>query len=93
MTKKTLFICIATLIFIFIISSIIFYILQKNDYSNNMIIKTEQSYYRVNKYGNSKEISNNEFIETNNKIYSITNCFESYIDHNKHYLLQLPLLY
>ena len=87
MNKKRLFICITTLVSIFIICSIIFYILQKNDFSNYILIKAEKSCYKVNKYGNSKKIDNNEFVETNNKIYSITNCFESYIDHEKNEVL------
>ena len=87
MNKKLLFIGIIIIISIFIINIIIFHILQKNDYSNNMIIKTEKSCYKINKYGNSKMIDNNEFVETNNKIYSITNCFESYIDHDKNEVL------
>ena len=87
MNKKQLFICIATILSILIIGSIIFYILQKNDYSNNIIVKTEKSCYKVNKYGNSKKIDYTEFVETNNRIYSITNCFESYIDRDRNEVL------
>lgn len=87
MNKKILFICIITLVSIFIICSIIFYILQKNDYSNYMIIKTEEFCYKVNTYGKSKKIDNNEFIEANNKVYSIANCFESYIDCDRNEVL------
>lgn len=87
MNKKQLFICIATIVSILIIGSIIFYILQKNDFSNYILIKTEDSCYKVNKYGKSKKIDNNEFVEVNNKIYSITNCFESYIDRDKNKVL------
>lgn len=85
MNKKFLFIFI--IIIIFIIGTITFIFLQKNDYSNCMLIKAEKTYYKVNKYGNSKKIENDEFVETNNKIYSITNCFESYIDRNKNEVL------
>lgn len=85
MNKKLLFIFI--IIIIFIIGTITFIFLQKNDYSNCMLIKAEKTYYKVNKYGNSKKIENDEFVETNNKIYSITNCFESYIDRNKNEVL------
>ena len=87
MNKKRLLICITSIVSIFIIGSIILYIIQKNDYSNYMLIKTEESYYKVNKYLKSKKIDNNEFIEANNKIYSITDCFESYIDHDKNEVL------
>ena len=87
MNKKILFICIITLVSIFIICSIIFYILQKNDYSNYMIIKTEEFCYKVNTYGKSKKIDNNEFAQVNNKVYSITNCFESYINRDKNEVL------
>ena len=87
MSKKMLFICITTLVSIFVIGSVILFILQKNDYSNYMIIKTEESCYKVNKYGNSKKINSNEFFETNNKVYSIANCFESYIDRDKNVVL------
>ena len=45
-----------------IIGGIIFYILQKSDYSNYMLIKTEESCYKVNKYGKSKKIDSNEFV-------------------------------
>lgn len=87
MNKKLLFICKILLVSIVIIGGIIFYILQKNNYSNYMLIKVEKSCYKVNKYGKSKRIDNNEFVETNNKIYSITNCFESYIDRDKNEVL------
>ncbi|MBQ9659135.1 MAG: hypothetical protein IJV31_10310 [Clostridia bacterium] len=60
MNTKQLFICITTLVSIFIIGSIIFYILPKNDFSNYILIKAEKSCYKVNKYGNSKKIDNNE---------------------------------
>ena len=89
MNKKLLFICTIILISICIIGGIIFYILQKNDYSNYMLIKTEESCYKVNKYGKSKKIDSNEFVEANNKIYSITNCFESYIDRDKNEVLNI----
>ena len=79
MNKKQLFICITILVSIFAIGSIILYILQKNDFSKYMIIKTQESCYKVNAYGKSKKIDNNEFAQVNNKVYSITNCFESYI--------------
>lgn len=85
MNKKLLFIFIISIIFI--IGTITFIFLQKNDYSNCMFIKAEKTCYKVNKYGNSKKIENDEFVETNNKIYSITNCFESYIDRNKNEVL------
>lgn len=85
MDKKLLFIFIISIIFI--IWTITFIFLQKNDYSNCMLIKAEKTCYKVNKYGNSKKIENDEFVETNNKIYSITNCFESYIDRNKNEVL------
>ena len=87
MNKKLLFICIIILISICIIGGIIFYILQKNDYSNYMLIKAEESCYKANKYGKSKKIDNNEFFEANNKIYSITNCFESYIARDRNEVL------
>lgn len=87
MNKKRLLICITLIVSIFIIGSIILYILQKNDYSNYMLIKTEESYYKVNKYLKSKGIDKNEFIDANNKIYSITDCFESYIDRDKNEVL------
>lgn len=87
MNKKQLFICIIILVSIFVIGSIIFYILQKNDFSNYMIIKTQESCYKVNAYGKAKKIDSNEFAEANNKIYSITNCFESYIDRDKNEVL------
>ncbi|MBR3003001.1 MAG: hypothetical protein IKF38_05550 [Clostridia bacterium] len=89
MNKKLLFICTIILISICIIGGIIFYILQKNDYSNYMLIKTEESCYKVNKYGKSKKIDSNEFAQVNNKIYSITNCFESYIDRDKNEVLNI----
>lgn len=89
MNKKLLFICTIILISICIIGGIIFYNLQKNDYSNYMLIKTEESCYKVNKYGKSKKIDSNEFVEANNKIYSITNCFESYIDRDKNEVLNI----
>ncbi len=85
MDKKLLFIFIISIIFI--IGTITFIFLQENDYSNSMFIKAEKTCYKVNKYGNSKKIENDEFVETNNKIYSITNCFESYIDRNKNEVL------
>lgn len=53
MNKKFLFIFI--IIIIFIIGTITFIFLQKNDYSNCMLIKAEKTYYKVNKYGNSKK--------------------------------------
>ena len=87
MNKKRLLICITAIVSIFIIGSIIVYILQKNDYSNYILIKTDESYYKINKYLKSKKIDNNEFIEANNKIYSITDCFESYIDRDKNEVL------
>ena len=87
MNKKQLFICITTIVSIFIIGSIIFYSFQKNEYNNYMLIKTEESCYKVNKYRKSKKIDNNEFAQANNKIYSITNCFESYIDRDKNEVL------
>ncbi len=87
MNKKRLLICITAIVSIFIIGSIILYILQKNDYSNYMFIKTEESYYKVNKFGKSKKIDSNKFAEANNKIYSITNCFESYIDRDRNEVL------
>ena len=87
MNKKLLYICIIILASIIIIGGVIFYILQKNDYSNYMLIKTEKSYYKVNKYLKSRKIDNNGFIEANNKIYSITDCFESYIDRDKNEVL------
>ncbi len=87
MNKKQLFICITILVSIFAIGSIILYILQKNDFSNYMIIKTQESCYKVNTYGKSKKIDNNEFAQVNNKVYSITNCFESYINHDKNEVL------
>ena len=87
MNKKQLFVCIITLVFIFVIGSIIFYILQKNDYSNYMLIKAEESCYKVNKFGKSKKIDSNEFAKVNNKVYSITNCFESYINRDKNEVL------
>ena len=87
MNKKQLFICIATIVSILIIGSIIFYILQKNDFSNYILIKTEDSCYKVNKYGKLKKIDNNEFAQVNNKVYSITNFFESYIDRDKNEVL------
>ena len=55
MNKKQLFICIATIVSILIIGSIIVYILQKNDFSNYILIKTEDSCYKVSKYGKSKK--------------------------------------
>ena len=85
MDKKLLFIFIISIIFI--IGTITFIFLQENDYSNSMFIKAEKTCYKVNKYGNSKKIENDEFVETNNRIYSITNCFESYIDRNKNEVL------
>ena len=87
MNKKQLFICIATIVSILIIGSIIVYILQKNDFSNYILIKTEDSCYKVSKYGKSKKIDNNEFVEANNKVYSIANCFESYIDCDRNEVL------
>ena len=87
MNKKQLFICITILESIFAIGSIILYILQKNDFSNYMIIKTHESCYKVNAYGKSKKIDNNEFAQVNNKVYSITNCFESYINRDKNEVL------
>lgn len=87
MNKKPLFICIITLVSIFFIGSIIFYILPKNDFSNYMLIKAQESCYKVNTYGKSKKIDNNEFIEVNNKVYSIANCFESYIDRDRNEVL------
>ena len=56
MNKKQLFICITILVSIFAIGSIILYILQKNDFSNYMIIKTQESCYKVNTYVKSKKI-------------------------------------
>lgn len=70
-------------IIIIIIGGIAFNFLQKNNSSNYMTIKTEKAYYKVNKYGKFKKIDNNEFVEANNKIYSIADCFESYIDRDK----------
>ena len=87
MNKKQLFICITILVSIFAIGSIILYILQKNDFSNYMIIKTQESCYKVNAYKKSKKIDNNEFAQVNNKVYSITNCFESYINRDKNEVL------
>ena len=87
MNKKLLYICIIILVSIIIIGGTIFYILQKNDYSKYMLIKAEESCYKVNKYGKSKKIDNNKFIEANNKIYSIINCFESYIDRDRNEVL------
>mgnify|MGYP006916263309 CR=1 FL=1 len=89
MKKKFLLIFIITIFSIFIIGYISFNLLQKSDYSNYMLIKTEESCYKVNKYGKSKKIDSNEFVEANNKIYSITNCFESYIDRDKNEVLNI----
>ena len=55
MNKKRLLICITAIVSIFIIGSIIVYILQKNDYSNYILIKTDESYYKINKYLKSKK--------------------------------------
>lgn len=85
MNKKLLLIFIMVIFSILIIS----FFLQKNNYSDYILVKTEKNYYKVNKYGNSKEINNNEFLEANNKIYSITNCFESYIDRDKNEVLNI----
>ena len=87
MNKKILFIGIIIIISIFIISSIILHFIQKNDYSNYMLIKAEESCYKVNKFGKSKKIDSNKFAEANNKLYSITNCFESYIDRDRNEVL------
>ena len=87
MNKKQLFICITILVSIFAIGSIILYILQKNYFSNRMLIKVQESCYKVNAYGKSKKIDNNEFAQVNNKVYSITNCFESYINRDKNEVL------
>ncbi len=87
MNKKILLICVIILVNISIIIGCFFYFLSLNDYNRCILIKTESSYYKVNKYGNFKKIDNNEFIETNNRIYNITECFESYIDRDKNEVL------
>ena len=87
MNKKILFIGIIIIISIFIISSIILHFIQENDYSNYMLIKAEESCYKVNKFGKSKKIDSNKFAQVNNKLYSITNCFESYIDRDRNEVL------
>ncbi len=82
MNKRILFIFMAIILLIFT-----YIFLQKNNYSSYLLIKAEEYCYKLNKYGNSKEINYNEFIKTNNNIYSIANCFESYIDHDKNEVL------
>lgn len=87
MNKKGLVIYVMVVWFTFIIGFITYILLSINDYSNYMLVKTEQCCYKLNKSKKSKKADYNQFAHTNNKIYSISNCFESYIDRDKNEVL------